>query len=160
MNTYEKNLEIIKKRLKESSPEFNNLQISGNMLIYNNQSFNLNEIDLETVLPNILPNISASALSDDTNKKDIEKQWEVIKKSDPNMKDITIFLNHRIDLNKDEEFINIRTSDGINHLFKNDKNRFRHINPLRIKSKTYNKKSENKIKSQREAITELVINQI
>ena len=58
MNTYEKNLEIIKKRLKESSPEFNNLQISGNMLIYNNQSFNLNEIDLETVLPNILPNIS------------------------------------------------------------------------------------------------------
>ena len=121
MNILEKNLEIIK-RLKESSPEFNNLQVSGNILIYNNQSFNLNEIDLETVLPNILPDVSASTLSDDTNKKDIEKQWEVIKKSDPNMKDITIFLNHRIDLNKDEEFINIRTSDGINHLFKNDKN--------------------------------------
>ena len=53
---------------------------------------------------------------------------------------------------------NEELNESIREFLKNSKNRFRYINPLRIKAQTYGKKPMEKIKSKKLAIKELVTN--
>ena len=121
MNNFEKNKNIIE-TIKNCSELFKDLQIIGNNLVFRDLNINLNNIDLESLLkdiPEITPDSLFKALSSINSKEDNITKWEIVKKENPDMKKITIFDNHNIELNKQEEFINIRTNDGQNHLFKN-----------------------------------------
>ena len=121
MNNLEKNKRIIES-LKSNPELFNELTITGNILVFRNLTINLNNVDLELIMkdmPDITPDSLFNALSNiKTNANNIAN-WEIVKQENPDMKRITIFNNHNLNLDNQEEFINIRTSDGQNHLFKN-----------------------------------------
>ena len=121
MNYYEKNIRIIAK-IKNGSEEFEDLEVKDNSLLYKGLVIDLKMVDLEQIIRNmseITPDNFFNALSNINTNKDNIAKWEIVKNENPHMKNITIFNNHNLYLNKQEEFINIRTSDGKNHLFKN-----------------------------------------
>ena len=100
-------------------------------------------------------------INESKEEKDIEdlNDYEIRKKNDEDSDDNLIrYTASDVELFFNQNDSSDELSKSMRDFLQNNKNRFRHINPLRIKSKTYNKKSENKIKSQREAITELVTN--
>lgn len=122
MNNFDKNETIIQ-TLRRNSDQFYDLQIVGTNLLFRGAIIDLNKIDLETIIRDIdgeiTPDKLFKALENTKEEKDNVNKWEIIKKENPDMKSITIFYNHNLELNKQEEFINIKTSDGKNHLFKN-----------------------------------------
>ena len=112
-------------------------------------------------------------------KEENEKEKEEIYNDVENLNDLNDYeINKNDDDDTDDNVIHYTASDvglfsGFNRkdsseessksmqdFLKNNKNRFKYINPLRIKSKTYNKekKSEDKIKPKSAAINELVTN--
>ena len=100
-------------------------------------------------------------INESKEEKDIEdlNDYEIRKKNDEDSDDNLIrYTASDVELFFNQNGSSDELSKSMRDFLQNNKNRFRHINPLRIKSKTYNKKSENKIKTQREAITELVTN--
>ena len=112
MNNLEKNKRIIES-LKSNPELFNELTITGNILVFRNLTINLNNVDLELIMkdmPDITPDSLFNALSNiKTNANNIAN-WEIVKQENPDMKKIAIFNNHNLNLDKQEEFINIRTS--------------------------------------------------
>ncbi len=121
MNNFKKNKMIIE-TIKESSELFKDLQVLGNNLVFRDTTVDLNNVDIEAIInniPEITPDNLYSALAQYKTKKNNASKWEIVKQENPSMKNVTIFNNHNLEYNKEEEFINIRTSDGKNHLFKN-----------------------------------------
>ena len=96
---------------------------------------------------------------EDINDKIIRKEDE---NEDSNSSNIIRYSKSDVELFSG--FIRTDSSDELNQslkeFLKNDKNRFRHINPLRIKAQSYKKgkKYEEKNKSKKTAIKELVTN--
>ena len=126
MNIIQKNKIVIETLIQEHNEFATELKINdNNTLSFRNLTIDLASLDLEVVL-NSLNSIDLNslytALSGAIVKEDNEKKWEMIKQENPNMKSITIFKKHNLKYNTYEEFINIRTSDGVNHLFKNSFN--------------------------------------
>ncbi len=126
MNIIQKNKIVIETLIQEHNEFATELKINdNNTLSFRNLTIDLASLDLEVVL-NSLNSIDLNslhtALSRAIVKEDNEKKWEMIKQENPNMKSITIFKKHNLKYNTYEEFINIRTSDGVNHLFKNSFN--------------------------------------
>lgn len=126
MNIIQKNKIVIETLIQEHNEFATELKINdNNTLSFRNLTIDLASLDLEVVL-NSLNSIDLNslhtALSRAIVKEDNEKKWEIIKQENPNMKSITIFKKHNLKYNTYEEFINIRTSDGVNHLFKNSFN--------------------------------------
>jgi len=126
MNIIQKNKIVIETLIQEHNEFATELKINdNNTLSFRNLTIDLASLDLEVIL-NSLNSIDLNslytALSGAIVKEDNEKKWEMIKQENPNMKSITIFKKHNLKYNTYEEFINIRTSDGVNHLFKNSFN--------------------------------------
>ena len=126
MNIIQKNKIVIETLIQEHNDFATELKINdNNTLSCGDLTIDLASIDLEVVL-NSLNSIDLNslytALSGAIVKEDNEKKWEMVKQENPNMKSITIFKKHNLKYNTYEEFINIRTSDGVNHLFKNSFN--------------------------------------
>lgn len=126
MNIIQKNKIVIETLIQEHNEFATELKINdNNTLSFRNLTIDLASLDLEVVL-NSLNSIDLkslyTALSGAIVKEDNEKKWEMIKQENPNMKSITIFKKHNLEYNTYEEFFNIRTSDGVNHLFKNSFN--------------------------------------
>ena len=103
---------------------------------------------------------------DNINNKEIKnnniniKDYEVIQKNDDS--DINLIRYSNSDVELFADFIRKESNDdsneNMNEFLRSNKNRFRYINPLRIKSQTYGKKPMDKIKSKTMAIKELVTN--
>ena len=126
MNIIQKNKIVIETLIQEHNEFATELKINdNNTLSFGNLTIDLASIDLEVVLSSLNRidlNSLKTALSGAIVKEDNEKKWEMVKQENPNMKSITIFKKHNLKYNTYEEFINIRTSDGVNHLFKNSFN--------------------------------------
>ena len=126
MNLITKNKIVIETLIKNNNEFATELKINdNNTLSFRDLTIDLSSLDLEVVLKSlnsIDPNSLYTALSEAIVKEDNEKKWQIIKQENPNMKSITIFKKHNLKYNTYEEFINIRTSDGVNHLFKNSFN--------------------------------------
>lgn len=126
MNLITKNKIVIETLIKNNNEFATELKINdNNTLSCGDLTIDLASIDLEVVLSSLNSidlNSLKTALSGAIVKEDNEKKWEMVKQENPNMKSITIFKKHNLKYNTYEEFINIRTSDGVNHLFKNSFN--------------------------------------
>ena len=126
MNIIQKNKIVIETLIQEHNDFATELKINdNNTLSCGDLTIDLASIDLEVVLSSLNRidlNSLKTALSGAIVKEDNEKKWEMVKQENPNMKSITIFKKHNLKYNTYEEFINIRTSDGVNHLFKNSFN--------------------------------------
>ena len=126
MNIIQKNKIVIETLIQEHNEFATELKINdNNTLSCGDLTIDLASIDLEVVLSSLNRidlNSLKTALSGAIVKEDNEKKWEMVKQENPNMKSITIFKKHNLKYNTYEEFINIRTSDGVNHLFRNSFN--------------------------------------
>ena len=126
MNIIQKNKIVIETLIQEHNEFATELKINdNNTLSFRDLTIDLASLDLEVVLSSLNSidlNSLYTALSGAIVKEDNEKKWEMVKQENPNMKSITIFKKHNLKYNTYEEFINIRTSDGVNHLFKNSFN--------------------------------------
>lgn len=126
MNIIQKNKIVIETLIQKHNDFATELKINdNNTLSFGDLTIDLASLDLEVVLSSlnrIDSNSLHTALSEAIIKEDNEKKWEMVKQENPNMKSITIFKKHNLKYNTYEEFINIRTSDGVNHLFKNSFN--------------------------------------
>ena len=126
MNIIQKNKIVIETLIQEHNEFATELKINdNNTLSCGDLTIDLASLDLEVVLSSLNRidlNSLKTALSGAIVKEDNEKKWEMVKQENPNMKSITIFKKHNLKYNTYEEFINIRTSDGVNHLFRNSFN--------------------------------------
>ena len=126
MNIIQKNKIVIETLIQEHNEFATELKINdNNTLSFRDLTIDLASLDLKVVLSSLNSidlNSLYTALSGAIVKEDNEKKWEMVKQENPNMKSITIFKKHNLKYNTYEEFFNIRTSDGVNHLFRNSFN--------------------------------------
>ena len=129
----EKKNEIILNEILKQYTGLNQITITDNKIVYGNKEIDISNFDMSSLLSedfiNSLQGLNVDELFESLNKKiaelktkDIEDKWKVVVKENPLMNNITIFSKKDKDIDRKVEFINIRTSDGQNHLFRNDIN--------------------------------------
>ena len=129
----EKKNEIILNEILKQYTGLNQITITDNKIVYGNKEIDISNFDMSSLLSedfiNSLQGLNVDELFETLNKKiaelktkDIEDKWKVVVKENPLMNNITIFSKKDKDIDRKVEFINIRTSDGQNHLFRNDIN--------------------------------------
>ncbi len=132
MNIIEKNATIFD-TLKQTYPELNSFIVKDGFLIFGDKKLDLTKYDLELLINKDFINTIKGKKPEEIFKifeEKLTKKQEISNKDklstivmeNPSMKNITIFTNEDINTHEKEEFINIRTSNGENYLFKNDMN--------------------------------------
>ena len=86
--------------------------------------------------------------------------YAVVNKNEDSDSNFIRYSNSDVELffNFSHGELNDELNESMKEFLNSNKNRFRHVNPLRIKSKSYGKKPSDKIKSKKLAIQELVTN--
>lgn len=129
----EKKNMIIFEELKKQLLGLNQIRIEGNKIVFEDKSIDITDFDLSSLLDknfiasiqNLEPDRLFESLEKKINElkdKSNEDKWKLVVEENPLMNNITVFHKKDKKTEKNVEYINIRTSDGQNHLYRNDIN--------------------------------------
>lgn len=140
MDILEINRETLYRLYNQFSNSFNGLSLDGNYLVYNNEkvdisNFNINDLlsgetrftaSLDLLSPEdvfkiirLHATLLNKPLTNTNNVNTVEKEVEIIKQNNPLMKNISVIKKNEDGFEK--EYINIVDSNGIDHIFRNDR---------------------------------------
>ncbi len=129
----EKKNMIILEELKKQLLGLNHINIVDNKLVYGDKEIDLTGFELSSLLDKSfitsLQGLDIDQLFEKIEKRinelksnNNEEKWKLVVEENPLMNNITVFHKKDVKTDRNVEFINIRTSDGENHLFRNDIN--------------------------------------